>query len=93
MSRIQKTVFVSYRRDDEPWGLLIFADLTQHGYDVFIDFDGIDGGNFETAIFQNIRSRAHFLILLTRWSVAAIQRTGCAVRLRLRSIANAISCR
>jgi TIR domain len=37
MARIEKTVFISYRRADEPWGLAIFQDLTQHGYDVFID--------------------------------------------------------
>ena len=41
MARIEKTVFVSYRRTDESWGLAIFQDLTQHGYDVFIDYDGI----------------------------------------------------
>jgi hypothetical protein len=65
MGRIEKTVFVSYRRTDEPWGLAIFQDLTQHGYDVFIDYDGIASGNFETVIFDNIRARAHFLVLLT----------------------------
>jgi hypothetical protein len=65
MARIEKTVFVSYRRTDEPWGLAIFQDLTQHGYDVFIDYDGIASGNFETAILENIKARAHFLVLLT----------------------------
>src|SRR6476619_7562018 len=65
MARIEKTVFVSYRRSDEPWGLAIFQDLTQHGYDVFIDYDGIASGNFETVILENIRARAHFLVLLT----------------------------
>src|SRR5262249_12353026 len=60
-----KTVFVSYRRADESWGLAIFQDLTQHGYDVFIDYDGIASGNFETAILENIKARAHFLVLLT----------------------------
>jgi hypothetical protein len=35
MGRIEKTVFISYRRADEPWGLAIFQHLTQHGYDVF----------------------------------------------------------
>ena len=46
------------------WGLAIFLDLTQHGYDVFIDYDGIASGNFEAVILENIRARAHFLILL-----------------------------
>jgi predicted nucleotide-binding protein len=65
MVRIEKTVFISYRRADEPWALAIFQDLTQHGYDVFIDYDGIASGSFETAILENIKARAHFLVLLT----------------------------
>jgi hypothetical protein len=39
MARIEKTVFLSYRRTDGPWGLAIFQHLTQHGYDVFIDYE------------------------------------------------------
>jgi hypothetical protein len=65
MARIEKTVFISYRRTDQSWGQAIFQDLTQHGYDVFIDYDGIASGNFETVILENIRARAHFLVLLT----------------------------
>jgi hypothetical protein len=65
MERIEKTVFVSYRRTDEAWALAVFADLTHHGYDVFIDYEGIASGDFETAVLENIRARAHFLVLLT----------------------------
>jgi hypothetical protein len=65
MGRIEKTVFISYRRTDEPWALAVFQHLTQHGYDVFIDYDGIASGKFETVILENIRARAHFLVLLT----------------------------
>jgi hypothetical protein len=65
MGRIEKTVFISYRRTDEPWALAVFQNLTQHGYDVFIDFEGIASGDFETVILENIRARAHFLVLLT----------------------------
>jgi hypothetical protein len=65
MGRIEKTVFVSYRRTDHWAALAIFGNLTQHGYDVFIDFDGIASGKFEPVIFENIRARAHFLVLLT----------------------------
>jgi hypothetical protein len=38
MGRIEKTVFLSYRRRDEGWALAVFKDLTNHGYDVFIDY-------------------------------------------------------
>jgi hypothetical protein len=36
MERIEKTVFLSYRRTNVPWALAIFQNLTQHGYDVFL---------------------------------------------------------
>ena len=65
MGRIDKTVFLSYRRTNFPWALAIFQNLTQHGYDVFFDFKGIASGDFEGVIVGNIQSRAHFLVVLT----------------------------
>ena len=65
MDRIEKTVFLSYRRTNFPWALAIFKDLTQHGYDVFFDYNGIASGDFEQVILGNITARAHFLVLLT----------------------------
>jgi TPR repeat protein len=73
MGRIEKTVFISYRRTDEAWAIAVFVDLTHNGYDVFIDYDGIASGNFETAILENIKARAHFLVLLTP---TALERCG-----------------
>src|SRR5262249_34240252 len=35
------------------------------GYDVFFDFQGIASGDFERVILENVRARAHFLVLLT----------------------------
>src|ERR1700730_7292305 len=57
MSRIEKTVFISYRRTNASWALAIYQDLTQHGYDAFIDFQGIASGAFERVILENIRAR------------------------------------
>jgi tetratricopeptide (TPR) repeat protein len=65
MPRVEKTVFISYRRTNIPWALAIFQDLTQHGSDVFFDYEGMSSGDFEQVILENIRSRAHFLLLLT----------------------------
>ena len=65
MPRIEKSVFISYRRTNVPWALNVYQDLTYHGYDVFFDFEGIGSGDFESVIVDNITSRAHFLILLT----------------------------
>src|ERR1700761_5993448 len=65
MDRIEKTVFLSYRRTNIPWALAVFQNLTQHGYDVFIDYNGIASGDFEQVILGNIMASAHFLVLLT----------------------------
>ncbi|HLO28694.1 MAG TPA: tetratricopeptide repeat protein [Anaerolineales bacterium] len=65
MGRIEKTIFISYRRANVPWALAIYQDLTHHGYDVFFDYQNIDSGSFEKVILQNIRARAHFLVILT----------------------------
>jgi len=73
MSSIEKTVFISYRRVSVPWALAIFLDLTQHGYDVFFDYSGIASGAFERVILENIRAKAHFLVLLTP---SALERCG-----------------
>lgn len=73
MSRIEKTVFISYRRTNAPWALAIFQNLHNNGYDVFFDYEGIAGGDFESVIMGNIRARAHFLVLLTP---SALERCG-----------------
>ena len=65
MKRIEKTVFLSYRRKDIFHALSVFQHLTHHGYDVFFDFTGIGSGDFERIILENIKARAHFLVLLT----------------------------
>jgi len=73
MERIEKTVFLSYRRTNAPWALAIFQNLTHYGYDVFFDFSGIASGDFERVIIGNIKARAHFLVLLTP---SALERCG-----------------
>ncbi len=65
MDRIEKTVFLSYRRTNVPWALAIFQNLTHYGFDVFFDYSGISSGDFERVILGNIKARAHFLVLLT----------------------------
>lgn len=73
MERVEKSVFISYRRTNFAWALAVWQNLAQHGYDVFIDYDGIASGDFENAIFENIPARAHFLIILTP---SALERCG-----------------
>ena len=65
MERIEKTVFISYRRTNVPWALAIFQNLQSNGFDVFFDYNGIASGDFEQVILGNIAARAHFLVILT----------------------------
>jgi tetratricopeptide (TPR) repeat protein len=65
MGRVEKTIFISYRRTNIPWALAIYQNLTAHGYDVFFDYDSIASGDFSQIILSNIRARAHFLVVLT----------------------------
>ena len=63
MGRIEKTVFISYRRTNFPWALAIYKDLHNDGYDVFFDYQSIDSGDFEKIILENIKARAHFIVV------------------------------
>lgn len=65
VKRVEKTVFISYRRENSPWALAIYQSLTQSGFDVFLDYQEIASGDFEHTILDNIKSRAHFLVVLT----------------------------
>src|SRR5580693_5553162 len=88
MEHIEKTVFLSYRRTNVPWALAIFQNLTQHGYDVFFDYSGIAGGDFERVILGNITARAHFLVLLTP---SALERCGDAADWLRREVETALA--
>ncbi|HEX6269110.1 MAG TPA: SUMF1/EgtB/PvdO family nonheme iron enzyme [Anaerolineales bacterium] len=65
MARIEKTVFISYRRTDVYTALAVYENLKNQGYDVFFDYRSISSGDFEQIISSNIRARAHFLLILT----------------------------
>lgn len=65
MARIEKTVFISYRRKDISWALAVYQYLTSQKYDVFFDYTSVPSGDFEQIIVSNIRARAHFILILT----------------------------
>jgi formylglycine-generating enzyme required for sulfatase activity len=66
MARIEKTVFISYRRADVYTALAVYENLKDQGYDIFFDYRSISSGDFEQIIASNIRARAHFLLILTQ---------------------------
>jgi hypothetical protein len=80
MAQIEKTVFISYRRTNFSWAVAIYKDLTYNGYDVFFDYKGIASGDFESIILENVRARAHFLVLLTPSALKRCSQAGDWVR-------------
>lgn len=80
MDRVENTVFLSYRRTNAPWALAIWQNLTHNKYDVFLDFDGTASGDFKGIVIENIRARAHFLILLTPSALDRVRERGDLLR-------------
>ncbi len=70
MPDTDRMVFLSYRRDVSSFiARAIFLDLRANGYDVFMDVESIDSGQFETIILNQIAARPHFLVILTPGAV------------------------
>jgi len=69
MGRIEKTVFISYRRTNLPWALCIYQDLTMHGYDVFFDYQSIAGISKRSSSRISRHARIFWSFLpLPRWN-------------------------
>ena len=85
------TVFLSYRREVSwPLALAVRGELVPHGFDVFVDTQNIDSGEFERVILHQIEARAHFLLLLEPRSLDRISEPGDWLR---RETAHALSLR
>ena len=62
---IENSVFISYRRTNIFHARAIFQDLRANGYDVFMDYESINSGSFSQIILNQIKARAHFIVILT----------------------------
>lgn len=68
--RVENTVFVSYRRSASKYlARAIYEHLKHEGFDVFLDYEQIDAGDFEHTILSQVDARAHFIPILTPGSV------------------------
>jgi hypothetical protein len=65
MARIEKTVFISYRRTNMYTARAVYQNLMVSGFDCFFDVDSIGPGEFEQIILGQIKARAHFVLILT----------------------------
>jgi serine/threonine protein phosphatase PrpC/tetratricopeptide (TPR) repeat protein len=67
MMQPEKTVFISYRRNVSAFiARAVFLDLRAKGWDVFMDVESIDSGEFESVILTQIAARTHFVLILTQ---------------------------
>jgi len=83
MERIEKTIFICYRRTNFAWAVAVYQYLTSQGYDVFIDYLHINSGDFRQVIIDNIRSRAHFVVILTPSALERCDRPNDWLRLEI----------
>ena len=61
---------MSYRRAvSQHLARAIALDLRAHDYDVFLDVDTVDNGEFDRIVLKQIALRTHFLIVLSRGSL------------------------
>jgi tetratricopeptide (TPR) repeat protein len=60
------SAFISYRRETSAFiARAVFQNLRAYRYDVFMDVESINSGQFETVILNQIKARPHFLLILT----------------------------
>jgi hypothetical protein len=77
MSADQKKVFLSYRRKLGAWmALSVYHYLKDEGYDVFMDVESLDSGEFPSVILHQIEARPHFLVILVPGSLERTLRDG-----------------
>jgi formylglycine-generating enzyme required for sulfatase activity len=73
----QKTVFISYRRKpSRHLALLVYKDLQEHGWDVFLDTESGNAGDLERIILPQIAARAHFVLVISPDSLARCRNAG-----------------
>jgi len=67
----QNTVFISYRRSlNRHLARSIYMDLKSNGWDVFLDVNTMDNGDFDQIILNQIGARAHFILLISSDALA-----------------------
>ena len=73
----QQTVFISYRRAlSKHLARSIYMDLRSNGWDVFLDVNTIDSGDFDRIILNQIGARAHFILLISKGSLERCANVG-----------------
>src|SRR5262245_9550808 len=62
----QKKALLSYRRTLSAWlARSVYQWLRGEGFDVFMDVENLDSGEFPALILHQIEARSHFVVVLT----------------------------
>jgi len=62
---VNNSIFISYRRSvSEFIARAVFQDLRAHAFDVFMDVENIDAGEFDKIIMNQIAARPYLLVIL-----------------------------
>ncbi|HEX2906447.1 MAG TPA: toll/interleukin-1 receptor domain-containing protein, partial [Phototrophicaceae bacterium] len=89
MTDTDKTVFISYRRSVSSFiARAVYMDLRANGYDVFMDVETIDSGEFDRIILNQIAARAHFVLILAPGSLERCVQPGDWLRLEIEEAMN-----
>jgi TIR domain len=84
-----RSVFISYRRQvSEHLAQRVRNYLIEHDFDVFVDLENLDSGEFDRRILREIEARMHFIVLLQPGSLDRIGEKGDWLR---REIAHALA--
>ncbi len=63
---MDNSIFISYRRSTSAYfARAVYQDLRDYHFDVFMDVESIDQGQFDTIILNQIKARPYFLIILS----------------------------
>jgi len=80
----QNTIFISYRRSlSRHLARSIYQHLTMNDWDVFLDVNTIDSGDFDRIILNQIGARAHFILIITKDSLKRCTNPGDWVLLEI----------
>jgi formylglycine-generating enzyme required for sulfatase activity len=80
----QQSVFISYRRNlSKHLARSIYLDLRANGWDVFLDVDTINSGDFDRIILDQIGARAHFILIISSGSLEKCVNSSDWVRLEI----------
>lgn len=83
MERIEKTVYIGYRHSNAYHALAIYQCLLRYGYDVFIDERDLNTETFSSFTEDQIKARAHFIVLLTPSALASCVDANAHLRLEI----------